>query len=349
MTANTPTFIFGTRPEAIKIAPVVEELRVLGVQPRLICTGQHTDLLEGTPMETTLQTAETLPTFRIGSIFEWLLDAQIWMPGDLKGPLVVQGDTISAFAGAQWALTEHYPLWHIEAGIRSHGPEPWPEEDIRIGISGLADIHFCATEQNKKNLEDENISGTESVFVTGNPVVSMLAKTGLTHTPTKPWTVMITLHRRELRAYPGLRDLIQDLFRACSQWPDIRFVWPVHPAMSDVVFVDGRPDNLELCKPLGYQPFTRALAECVAVITDSGGVVEEAVTLGVPTAVFRNHNDRPEANGVLTKEFPYLDSIGRAVAFSVSSVFHNSQHGPTTIFGDPNSARRIAEKMVEML
>jgi len=137
-------FLYGTRPEAIKIAKVVEELRAMEIEPSLLCTGQHTSLLAGTPAETVLAGSTSLGMPSDGAVFSWMQHAEMVLSGEhfqVGDHVVVQGDTMSAFAGAAAAASESCILHHIEAGIRSHAHEPWPEEEIRKAISKLADFH----------------------------------------------------------------------------------------------------------------------------------------------------------------------------------------------------------------
>ena len=337
-------FIYGTRPEAIKIAPVVEELRALLVEPVLICTGQHTSLLEGTPAETVLKDSRSLGMPSEGSIFGWVHHVSTVLATEhihWGNHVVVQGDTMSAFAGAA-AASGGATLHHIEAGVRSFASEPWPEEDIRSAISGMADFHYCATAKNAMNLQKEGI--TEGVHITGNPVVTSLLDLGITPCEaSEPPTTLLTLHRRELRERKDFPEILDSLFREIRS-SNINFLWPVHPAMSSIVFRASKPDNLELIPPLSYVDFVVRLSTALGLITDSGGAVEEATTLGVPTIIFRTHNDRPEA--VESRNAVHWDPTSKKRRLTF---FHKWKRTPRNIYGDRKSAFRIASHIKKAL
>lgn len=345
-------FIYGTRPEAIKIAPVVEELRALDVDPVLLCSGQHTSLLAGTPAETVLAGSKSLGMPSTGSIFSWTHHAEMMLKGEFLSPgdhVVVQGDTMSAFAGASAAAVCGCILHHIEAGVRSHASEPWPEEDIRKAISMLADYHYCATAAAAINLQKETIP-TGRVIISGNPVVTSLLNLGVVPCePTEPPTILITLHRRELRESADFPEILDSLFWSIGQFPEMNFLWPVHPAMSAVALRSGKPDNLELAAPLSYVNFVVRLSTALGLFTDSGGAVEEAATLGVPTIIFRRHNDRPEAvtAGIAMEWAPEKDwSCISPIRCLVKGL---QKRVPHSIYGDHKSAFRIAEHIQRVL
>ena len=347
-------FIFGTRPESIKIAPVVEELRVLGIEPVLICTGQHTSLLEGTPAETVLADSRSLKLPSDGAVFSWVQRAKAALAWGFEPSdhVVVLGDTMSAFAGASAAADLKCTLHHIEAGVRSHAHEPWPEEEFRKAISGLADFHYCATEANADNLIEEMIppeGGPESVFVTGNPVVTSLLNLGLVPCKAaKPPTILITLHRRESRESEEFPEILNSLFWSIGRFPEVRFLWPVHPAMPGIALRAGKPDNLKLVPPLSYTDFVVRLSTALGLFTDSGGAVEEAATLGVPTVIFRRHNDRPEAveAGIARRFSPEIGMILAAISPLAKKRIKRIPHA---IYGDRKSAFRIAEHIQKVL
>ena len=343
-------FIFGTRPETIKIAPVVEELRALEIEPVLLCTGQHTSLLEGTPAETVLKDSRSLGMPSEGSIFGWVHHALEVLRGEhlREGDhVVVQGDTMSAFAGAS-AAGSYGTIHHIEAGVRSFASEPWPEEEIRKAISGLADYHYCATAAAAANLVAEGIP-TESVSITGNPVVTSLLDLGILPCgESSPPTILITLHRRELREAPNFPEIIDALFWSILQFPAVHFLWPVHPAMSDIVLRAKKPSNLELAPPLSYIDFVVRLSTALGLFTDSGGAVEEAATLGVPTIIFRRHNDRVEAVevGIARQVVPDVDKAPFGIQHLVKKKIKRI---PSAIYGDRKSAFRIAQHIQKVL
>ncbi len=350
-------FIFGCRPEAIKIAPVVEELRAQLVEPILICTGQHTSLLEGTPAETVLQGSISLGMPSEGNVFGWIHHATEVLRGEhltAGDHVVVQGDTMSAFAGAAAAASSTAAasfgciLHHIEAGVRSFANEPWPEEDIRKAISQMADYHYCATTKNAINLQKEGIP-TERVSITGNPVVTSLLDLGVVPCDvSNPPTILVTLHRRELREAAEFPEIVDSLFRAMKSRPAIRFLWPLHPAMNGVIMHSKQPNNLSLVAPLSYVDFVVRLSTALGLLTDSGGAVEEATTLGVPTVVFRRYSDRPEAEKakIAVRVTPTPTSPATALYTLTNKLLKREPHA---IYGDRKSALRIASRIKKVL
>jgi UDP-N-acetylglucosamine 2-epimerase (non-hydrolysing) len=350
-------FVYGTRPEAIKIAPVVEELRAALIEPVLICTGQHTSLLEGTPAETVLKDSISLGMPSEGSIFGWVhhitqalltLHIRDALLLERENHVVVQGDTMSAFAGAAASANRGCRLHHIEAGVRSFASEPWPEEDIRKAISGMADFHYCATAGNAINLQKEGIP-TERVSITGNPVVTSLLDLGITPcAASDPPTILVTLHRRELRESAEFPAIVDSLFRAMKERPAVKFLWPVHPAMNDIIMRAKKPKNLDLVAPMSYVDFVVRLSTALGLLTDSGGAVEEAATLGVPTVVFRRYSDRPEAEeaGIAVRITPTRTSPAPTLSLLIGG---DIQRTPRALYGDRKSAYRIASHIKKAL
>lgn len=334
-------FVFGTRPEAIKIAPVVAELRARGIEPDLLCTGQHTSLLDGSPARSELAGAENANITSDGSVARFLARAVPALKAAFQlvepAVVVVQGDTMSALVAARAASELGVPVAHIEAGIRSHNvDQPWPEEINRVEISKLALHHLAATERAASNLFAEGVTG--AVTVTGNTVVSALARyASVQPQPASPH-VVVTLHRREVQ--PLAVKLVASIVELAAAHPQLVFLWPVHPSFAKALGGNqlALPANLHTTPPVEYRAFVETVAGATAVVTDSGGLVEEAVTLGVPTLIVRAANDRQEAV-----------TIGRAVlADPTSSLVEPFARTlalprmPTAVFGTPAAAARVA-------
>ncbi|KKL81501.1 hypothetical protein LCGC14_1994150 [marine sediment metagenome] len=253
---------------------------------------------------------------------------------------------MTAGAGADAARTTNI-VAHIEAGVRSFAPEPWPEEELRVGISHVADVNFCPTQETYDNLEKGRKGGSAS-YVTGNTIVSSLAEMGIQPcNATEPKTILITLHRRELRDDPQLPDIVAGLFKGMRRFSETRFLWPMHPAMRHID-VSNQPDNLEITGPLSYLTFLLRLSTCEGVITDSGGVIEEAATLGVPTIIFRKYNDRPEAErkGIALRETPSFSGGRSAVRWLVTNLIPRK---PSFVFGQPDAAAKIAQHLSNLV
>ena len=350
-------FIWGTRPEAVKVAPVMAELLKLGIEPLSVCSGQHSDLLDGMPMEADVVSSYSLG---IGTSDVPVLYGKLRKTIENLEPdiVVVQGDTNTGFAAAtaakDCAKKSGRPLLaHLEAGIRSGDDrEPWPEERNRRQIDRLADILYAPTQAAACNLTAEGIA-IEDILVSGNTVVSALHRYSPPINVVDPANiVLVTLHRREIQtptAALRLYDLVKKAAIATAfDGPQLR--WPMHPGFRKCLGKLGAGDlyqGLKLLKPLGYTKFTTMLMWSKGVITDSGGVVEEAATLGVPTAILRRVNDRPEAvTAGIAKVFPPEDDncVERAMDWLLTA-----KRGPRPCFGGPKAAEIVARDLVKRL
>lgn len=345
-------FIYGTRPEAIKIGPVVAELHEQGESPAIVCTGQHTSLLEGTPAESDLAGGFSLDLASDDNVTRWLTRATVETRNVLQrlqpSLVVVQGDTMSAMAGAKAATGLRIPLAHVEAGVRCGTPEgAWPEEMFRIFIDSVAQWHLASTTYCADNLRFEGVSD-ETIDVTGNTVVSAMRRYAPDVVPQEEHTatVLITLHRRELRMFGRAKVKVEELVRAAEVYPAYRFVWPMHPAMRAFAPKDP-PSNFEVVTPFSYRMMLRQLAGAAGLITDSGGLVEEAATLGVPTAILRAANDRPEAEAAgIARLFPpdTTDALEAVHTLCMEEI----PREPCDVFGLPDAARNVATRLLEI-
>lgn len=345
--------IVGTRPEAVKLAPLVRELRN---QPHIhtdvINSGQHGDAPPKLLEELGVRTDEDLGTVTSGSLSEmtgWLgrqlHDSHLLQRADL---VVVQGDTTTAVAGAMAARQRGIPVAHVEAGLRSGDlRSPFPEEAHRRTIATLASLHFAPTEHAGGNLRREGISA-ERIAVTGNTVVDALDQF---HAPVNAAgsnagaalrTVLMTLHRRESWGSPlaSLCDAVRDVV---LEHPDSRLVVPVHPNPVVAATVKARLGGwprVELLPPLPYRAFVTQLRLARLVITDSGGVQEEAVTLGKRVLILRSVSDRPEG---IWAGMARLDGISPAGVRSAldEELNRHWEERPCRVYGDGHAAKRI--------
>lgn len=307
-------FIFGTRPEAIKLCPAVLRLRQEADWDVKVCvTAQHRGLLDQVlevfgvqpdhdldlmlPGQTLFQS-----TSRILTGLEPVLDAE-------KPDLVlVQGDTTTTFAGALAAFYKRIPVGHIEAGLRTGDPyQPFPEEVNRLLAGRLATLHFAATDWAADNLKREGIA-PDTISVTGNTGIDavLYVRDRLASGQVKggDWTwldpsrklIVVTAHRRESFG-EGFERICSALARL-SERPDVQIVYPVHPNPNVQAPVNrilrGRP-NLHLIEPVSYVPFVDLMRRAYLLVTDSGGIQEEGPSLGKPILVLREKTERPEA------------------------------------------------------
>lgn len=300
--------IAGTRPEGIKVAPVV---RALSESERfrsvLVSTGQHTAMLDQVLDDFAVAPDIRLSVSSPGQDLAGLTSACLLQLGDVMRQtqpevVLVQGDTTSALSGCLAAFYLRIPVVHLEAGLRTGNLlSPHPEEGNRRLITHLADLHLAPTEECYQNLIREDIS-TESVTITGNTVIdalrwmagrvpARLARQGRTR------MVLVTAHRRESWG-EGLSNIANAVRQLAAEYEDVEFLLPLHGnpnARAPFVATLTDSDNVELCEPLSYKEMVSALHGSYLVLTDSGGLQEEAPSFGKPVLVTRETTERPEA------------------------------------------------------
>lgn len=355
---------FGTRPELIKFAPMIKALQDRGASLVTVNTGQHTDLLEplfelfGIRPDHNLQAMVAGQSLNaLGSRLLGSLDPVL--EAEKPDLVVVQGDTASAVMASLAAFNRKIPVGHLEAGLRSGNPlSPFPEEMNRRIVGQIAAYHFAATQRNVDTLLAEGVPA-DSIHLVGNTVVDALRQTLASTRPGKSvelmqqWAagkrlVLVTTHRREnfgetmsqhLRA---LRDFIE------SQ-PDLCMVFPVHPNPNVRAAVAAELDHhprIRLTDPMGYRDFIHLLSHAWLIVSDSGGIQEEATALGKPMIVLRENTERPEAVecGVarLVGESPerLRDMLSTAL---VDEVWHASASQSRQVFGDGHTAERVCD------
>ena len=342
--------VYGTRPEAAKCWPLVQELRRRGIVPHLFCTGQHTTLLQdGLGAKLAFQAGYVnLRTPAVGNPYDYpkALDKALrWRLEHLEPDWVlVQGDTASAYAGAVLAATLTLRIGHIEAGIRSGDRmDPWPEEGFRSAIDGLSEAHFCATPANLRHITEEHPAAQP--LLTGNTGIDTLLASVGHQTRPKADRCLVTLHRRETLESGRVLDVLKGLTQACRLRRTLHFVWPVHPnpLLAEALRTLNPPDNLELIPPLPHATFTDLLAHSRCVLTDSGGVQEEAAALGIPAAIARNVTDRPESVdlGLAKLAGTSVDGVREAIQWAAEATIQ-----PSLCFGDGHASERIADYLV---
>jgi UDP-N-acetylglucosamine 2-epimerase (non-hydrolysing) len=310
MAMRTVMAVYGTRPEAIKFAPVLRALEASGsLSPVVIVTGQHREMLDQvnnlfgiTPKHDldiqherqTLTDITTRVLTALGPVIE----------GERPDALMVQGDTTTTFAASLAAFYQRIPVVHLEAGLRTDNIyDPYPEEVNRRLTSQLATLHLAPTSRAHDNLLESGI-GADAVVVTGNSVIDALLDVVSRKLPLSGAVpdlhgrvVLVTTHRRESWGEP-MRRTTRALARLAGSFPDVSFVLPAHlnPVVREVLVpgLAGLP-NVRVIDPLDYSDFASVMARCELVVTDSGGVQEEAPSLGKPVLVIRETTERPEA------------------------------------------------------
>ncbi|MGI8906113.1 MAG: non-hydrolyzing UDP-N-acetylglucosamine 2-epimerase [Candidatus Sumerlaeaceae bacterium] len=352
-------FVMGTRPEAIKLAPVVlEAQRTPGSQARICATAQHRELLDQVLQVFGLRPNFDLDLMRPGQSLHDLTSRLFSaLPGILEqaqpDAVIVQGDTTTAFAAATAAFYQRIPVAHVEAGLRSGNlAAPFPEEGNRKLISAIATWHFAPTQHAFDQLLAEQIP-SERVWLTGNTVVDalqlILARLPSPNIdPLDRRMILVTGHRRESFGR-GMQDFSEALRQIASKHPDVRIVYPVHPnpnVLEPVKSALSSCANVELIAPVDYLEFLRLLQQCTFVITDSGGVQEEAPVLGKPVLVTREVTERIEAVNAGSARLVGTDTkkiVDAAEELLTDAAVYDRMSRVQNPFGDGHAAERIVK------
>ena len=298
-------FVSGTRPEIIKLAPLYHALQEASwANVQWLHTGQHADMADQI-----LACFDVVPDMKLERVGSSLLEFSLGCRQQLEQEMtkktwslvVVQGDTESAFQGALAAFYNRVPVAHVEAGLRTYNlNRPFPEEGLRQMISRLARFHFAPTERSRIALQNEGIAD-EFIHLTGNTVIDAqqwtCAHRGVKRTTTGRGHLLVTVHRRENWGH-DLAEICHAIASIAALQPDLQILFPVHlnPVVKGPVnsILKGVA-NVKLVDPLDYTQMQQALADAWMVLTDSGGLQEEAPTFGVPVLVLRDETERPEA------------------------------------------------------
>lgn len=307
--------VFGTRPEAIKMAPVVLELAKHPdkIVPVVTVTAQHRDMLDQVLNLFQIKPDHDLDIMAAGqTLFDITSRAMMGLDKVLQEEkpdiVLVHGDTTTTFAGALASYYHQVSVGHVEAGLRTHNKySPFPEEMNRKLTGSIADLHFAPTDTSEQNLVAESVD-SERIFVTGNTVIDALHKTvdddfqfedevlqGIDFKNKR--IVLLTTHRRENLGEP-MRHVYRAMRRLVDEFEDVEIVFPVHknPKVREVVQEElGGLSKVHLIDPLDYEPFANLMHRSYLILTDSGGVQEEAPALGKPVLVLRDTTERPEA------------------------------------------------------
>ena len=368
------SFIFGTRPELIKLAPVILLARKdARFDVNVVFTGQHLELVQDAIEFFKIEIDHHLQVMQPGKSLNILLSKalteldQTYSQMQKCDVIVVQGDTTTVLAGALVAFNLHIPLAHVEAGLRSFDLlHPFPEEGNRQLVSRLARWHFAPTQLSADNLLQEHVS-KENILITGNTVVDAiytareimqasaqqpqqrLARLGLTLQETDK-LVLITAHRRE-NFGQGIQNICQAIHQLCQRYPELHFAWPVHlnPQVHSVVSDEfAGHSQVHLLKPLDYPDLLAILQASYFIMTDSGGIQEESPTYQKPVIILRDVTERPEVVeagcGILVGTD--LDKIFKESTQLMDDHAYYLQHAEVkNPFGDGQAADRILNQI----
>ncbi len=355
--------VFGTRPEAIKMAPLVTELgQRAGLESICCVTGQHRQMLDSVMQIFHLHTDYDLNIMQsqqtLSSITTRALLGMEQVLSEAKPDLVlVHGDTSTTFAGALAAFYQKIPVGHVEAGLRTYDKySPFPEEMNRTLVGDIAALHFAPTRANAENLKREAVGGT--VFVTGNTVIDAMRTTvrpdfrfsteALNALDPARSIVVLTCHRRENYG-EAMHAIFRAVRRVARENRDVQFVYPVHlsPIVRQCAAQElSGEENILLTDPVDVEEMHNLIARCHFVMTDSGGLQEEAPALGKPVLVLRRETERPEAVAAGTVALAGVEEeavFALAQALLHDTARYEAMAHAVNPYGDGNACRRIAD------
>ena len=360
--------VFGTRPEAIKMAPLIKELEKRdGIQSIVAVTAQHRQMLDQV-----LSLFDIKPDYDLNIMKPKQTLAQITtralvgleeVISEAKPDIVlVHGDTTTTFAGALAAFYCHTMIGHVEAGLRTYDKySPWPEEMNRRLTGQMTDLHFSPTVSNKNNLLRENVSA-DKIYITGNTVIDALKTTVRADYKFRDDTlndvfasggrvILMTAHRRENLGEP-LENICSAVRDVVLSHDDVHLVYPMHMnpiVRSTATSILGGLDRVHLIEPLDVEDMHNAMERCYLVMTDSGGLQEEAPSLGKPVIVLRNETERPEAveaGTVIMGGVHKADIVHKAnMLLNDKQVYDKIAHTANP-YGDGNASARIADAIL---
>lgn len=358
--------IFGTRPEAIKMAPLVKELESRKEVESIVCvTAQHREMLD-----------QVLETFQIKPDYDLNIMKQGQTLSDITSRVLygledvikevkpnivlVHGDTTTTFAGALAAFYNQVDIGHVEAGLRTYDKySPYPEEMNRQMVDCMTDMYFAPTSLSKDNLLKQNIS-EDKIYVTGNTAIDAMATTvkdDYTH-PELDWIkkderlVLLTAHRRENLGEP-MRHIFKAIRRLVEEFEDIKVLYPIHlnPKVRDVAHevLDGC-DRVKLIEPLEVFDFHNFINSSYLIMTDSGGIQEEAPGLGKPVLVLRDTTERPE--GIDAGTLKLVGTNENAIYKEAKELLSNKKSyekmsKAANPYGDGHASERIVDAIIE--
>lgn len=352
--------VMGTRPEAIKLWPVVQAFEAHSDIDLHVClSAQHRDMLDMFVQELGIHAHSDLNLMRSGQtlaeLSSRLIPAMDTLLKEQKPDLVlVQGDTTTAALSALTAFYHDTYVGHVEAGLRSgNRRSPFPEEVNRRMIGSIADIHFAPTAQARENLLAEGVK-EESVWVTGNTVIDAVKQMSGDVAQSPSPRILITVHRRENFGQP-IREILMGIRIVAEKYPELECIYPVHPnpnVYAPAHEMLGAISNVRLCEPMGYREFVTEMQKAWFIVSDSGGVQEEATALGRPVLLLRNETERPE--GIAAGNVRQVALTASAVSNEINRMLDNDDLRSrmmqvSDVFGDGHASERIVDESIRFL
>ena len=358
--------IFGTRPEAIKMAPLVKELERRKEIESIVCvTAQHREMLDQV-----LNTFDIKPDYDLNimkqgqSLADVTTRALVGLEDVIKEVkpdiVLVHGDTTTTFAGALAAFYNQVAIGHVEAGLRTYDKySPYPEEMNRQMVDRLSDMYFAPTEISKDNLLKENIDESK-IYITGNTAIDAMSTTvdeNYTH-PELDWInagermILLTAHRRENLGEP-MRHIFRAIKRVVDEFSDVKVIYPIHmnPRVREVANeVFGDADRVKLIEPLEVFDFHNFQNKSYIILTDSGGIQEEAPSLGKPVLVLRDTTERPEGIKAGTLKLVGTDEdviYEETKKLLLDKKAYEKMSKASNPYGDGHASERIVDAIIE--
>ncbi|ENV11535.1 UDP-N-acetylglucosamine 2-epimerase [Acinetobacter higginsii] len=369
------SIVFGTRPELIKLAPVILQAQQdPRFQVEVIFTGQHDELVRDAIEFFQIKIDHRLKMMNAGQSLNQLLIQGlsqlegVFNDGQQRDAIIIQGDTTTVLAAGLVAFSMKIPVAHVEAGLRSYDLEhPFPEEGNRQLVSRITQWHFAPTEQSKQNLLQEHIA-TDAITVTGNTVVDavylgreLIQSTGNGQNylqqhdlnfPNNARVVLITAHRRE-NFGEGIQNICNAVQHLAQKYNDVHFVWPVHlnPAVYDLVHAkfDGHT-QVHLVKPLDYPSLLAVIDRASFILTDSGGLQEESPSFNKPVLILRETTERPEVVQVGAGILVGTDQekiVAEAEKLLSDQAHYELMANVPNPFGDGKASQRILDQIAD--
>ena len=357
--------VFGTRPEAIKMCPLVNELKTRENLQTVVCvTGQHRQMLDQV-----LETFQVIPDYDLSIMKErqTLFDVTTNILNRFKEVLeiekpdvvLVHGDTSTTFVTALTCFYLQIPVGHVEAGLRTYNIySPYPEEFNRQAVSIIASYNFAPTELSRQNLIQEG-KKPESIYVTGNTAIDALKTTvrnDYRHEQLD-WAegsrlIMITAHRRENLGEP-MKHMFRAIRRVCDEHPDVKAIYPIHmnPVVRETAnAILGGDERIRIIEPLDVLDFHNFLAHSYMILTDSGGIQEEAPSFGKPVLVMRDTTERPE--GIAAGTLKLVGTEEETIYYAFKQLLEDKDEyermsKASNPYGDGFACKRIADILDE--
>jgi UDP-N-acetylglucosamine 2-epimerase (non-hydrolysing) len=351
--------VLGTRPESIKLVPVIKAFQAVDVfNTQVILTGQHREMVAQVMDFFSLSANHDLAIMQHGQTLTQITcrsleGLEAYFKNNRPDLVIVQGDTTTAFAAALAAFYQQIPVGHVEAGLRTDDLfNPYPEEANRRLISQIAQLHFAPTQLSSENVRRSGV--TEGIHQTGNTVIDTLLMVAATNPecpiPNLNWeeyrTILATVHRRENWGQP-LQSIGQGFLQILAQFPDTALVLPLHrnPTVREpLTQMLGEHPRVFLTEPLDYTDLVGAIQRCYLLMTDSGGLQEEAPSLGKPVLVLRETTERPEAVYAGTAKLIGTDTarmVAEAAALLGDKTYYDQMATAVNPFGDGHASERI--------